>query len=142
MRLFLLAVIAGFVFAPLLALAEDGPCRSENGNVVCPKPSFDKLMGKCIDADKGSKTCAIRLAAVEQTAQDTQKALDECLARPLPPPPPKPSALRPVGAVVAGVVGGALIVSSVVLDIGAGGRVAGAGVGLLLIGGGVVLAIP
>lgn len=138
-------IVLGFT-ASVASAAEPPPCRNtgseENPTVTCDRRGFDVLVKKLIDTKASADTLKLRLDAAEKTNAETKTALGACLSRPEPTPPAPPSARRAVAPVVLGVVGAAILTTSVAIDIGSTGRVAGAVVGLAAIGVGVVLALP
>ncbi len=139
MRVLLLAI----ALAPVVALADEPPCKADGDRVTCTRAGFDVLVKRLIDADALAKERAIRLAAADQSVAETKAALDACLAKP--PPEPvvvKPTALRALSPVVAGVVGAAVLTASVAADWGVGGRATGAVVGSAIIGAGILFALP
>ena len=135
-------ILALAILVPAVALADDPPCKPDGDGVKCSRAGFDVLVKRLIDTDAKAKEVAIRLAASEHSVAEVKAALDACLARPIPKPPPPPSAFSRVLPVALGIVGAATLTASVAGDWGAGGRTTGAVVGLALVGTGIVLALP
>ena len=127
-----------FFFAPTLALAD---CQKNGPDVVCDRGSFDTLVERCVEADKGATVCAIHLAAAEEAAARAQRALDACIAA-VPPPPPKPSAVKPGVGYALGVLGAAALASALAADFTSTGRVTLGVAGLAAVGVGVVFVLP
>ena len=139
MRALMLAVI----LAPSVALADEPACKADGDRVTCTRAGFDVLVKRLIDADALAKERAIRLDAADQSVAESKAALDACLAKP--PPEPvvvKPTAMRALSPVVAGVVGAAVLTASVAADWSLSGRATGAVVGSALIGAGILFALP
>lgn len=58
MRLFVATVF--LACAPLLARAEEQPCKASGATVVCQRAGFDTLVGKLLDARKAAQECVLR----------------------------------------------------------------------------------
>jgi hypothetical protein len=78
---------ASTLCAPMLAKAEEAPCRPEGATVVCQRAGFDTLVGKLLDARKAAQECVLRSessaadAAVLKTRLDLASAeRDKALA--------------------------------------------------------------
>ena len=75
-RLLILLTIILLILAPLIAFAEEQPCRADGDTVVCKREGFDVLVRKVIDARATADKCV--LEAESRTAD--AKVLDAKLA--------------------------------------------------------------
>jgi hypothetical protein len=125
----------------LVAKVANGECRNVGPDVVCDKPGFDKLVDRCVGFDAAAKTCALRLDAAKAQAEESKKALDACIAS-IPPPPKKPSALRPALGYAAGVIGAVALTAALAADLDTGNRVLVGAAGVVGVGVGVAFVLP
>lgn len=123
--------------------ADGPPCHDEPPNVVCHKPSFDKLVGRLVAADKGHKLCLIDLKAMTDERDELQRRLDEVIVVPSPAPPREPSAPAPAlgyTLYAVGILAATLVPALTALPVEV--RVIGGATGAVLTGFGVMLALP
>ena len=142
----LVGLIVLGLMVSVASAAEPPPCRNtgseENPTVTCDRRGFDVLVKKLIDSKATTDSLKIQLDAAEKSGLETKAALDACLAKPEPKTPTPPSAQRAIAPVIVAALGAAVLTTSVAIDLGATGRVAGAVVGLAAVGVGIVLALP
>lgn len=129
------------LLVPMLAWADEAPCRRDGDNVVCQRDGFDKLVKKLIDEKARADVLDVKLTAVNADLAGLTASLTACESK-LPAVPPTPSATRVVVPVVLGAIGAAILTGSMAIDLEASGRVAGAIVGLAAVSVGIVLALP
>ena len=125
-----------------VSMAEE-PCRADGDRVSCERAAFDALTRKIIDARAERDVLKVKLDAAMADGSDANRALSACLAKPTPEPVViRPSALQTIGPVVLGAVGALTLGVTAMMDGASGGRAAGAVVGLLAVGTGIVWAVP
>jgi hypothetical protein len=119
------------------------PCQRTSAGVLCDEESFGRLIGKCIGCEEEAGLCRERLARAESdlvrvdaARVAAEKALAECLSRPLPAPVRVGVWKAPV-ALTLGAVGAAALVSAVALPLSWEGRATAGVGGLALLGGGI-----
>jgi hypothetical protein len=117
------------------------PCRYEGNRVSCSTDGFKVLTDLAVQHKARADKCEIRLDAATKDVAETSALLQTCRDFVALIPPPK-SPLMPLLGLGAGVVGSLLISSGFVAPVPDSGRLAMAGVGLALIGGGVILVWP
>ena len=119
------------------------PCHEEGPNVVCPKPSFERLVQRTIDFETAAKLCSIDLKSCQSERDDLQRRLDDALAIPCPPAPPPPRAIAPA---LGYVIGGAGLLAASLMPLMPGvpveWRIATAAVGATAVGAGALLVVP
>lgn len=143
-RLVLVGIVLGLVFAPLVALGQEGPCRREGDRVTCDAGSFKLLTDSCTQFKADAKTCALRLEDAKKDIAATEFKLGACQAAlaAVPPPEPPRSATRQLSGYGIGIASTALVLSSVLLPVPNAARFALVGVGVVGLGGGVILVLP
>ena len=134
--------LMGLMLVGSIASAEE-PCRADGDRVSCERVAFDALTRKIIDARAERDVLKVKLDAAMADGSDANRALSACLSKP--PPEPvviRPSALQTIGPVVLGAVGALTLGVTAMMNGASGGRAAGAVVGLLAVGTGIVWAMP
>ena len=83
MRLFAVAVFLAVgmtLCAPLLARADEQPCRSVGDTVVCQRAGFDVLVHKLLDAKADAKKCVLEAESRTADAAVLKARVDAALA--------------------------------------------------------------
>jgi ABC-type uncharacterized transport system ATPase subunit len=58
-RLLVILTIILLILAPIVAFAEEQPCRAEGDTVVCQREGFDVLVHKLVDAKASADACVV-----------------------------------------------------------------------------------
>lgn len=143
-RLVLLAIVAGLVLSPLIALGDEPPCRREGERVSCSGDGFTALTDRCTQAKADAKVCALRLddAGKEVAAWRAQLEACQIALASVPPLEPPRSAVMPLVGYSLGVVGVAVGAMAFGLPFDAAPRALLGTLGLSAVLGGAVLVLP
>jgi len=144
LRLALFVILLGIILAPVLALADEPPCRRDGDRVSCTGDGFKLLTDSCVQAKADAKSCALRLedSAKDVAAREVELHACQAALAAVPPPPPPRSATRPIIGYGTGVASTVLLLPAILAPLPDAARLPLGGVGLVGLGGGVVLVLP
>lgn len=137
-------VLLGIALVPLLALADEPPCRREGERVSCASDSFKLLTDSCVQSKADAKACGLRLEDSVKDVEAREVEMRACQAAlaAVPPLKPPPSATKPLIGYGTGVASTVLLLTAILAPLPDAARLTLGGVGLVGLGGGVVLVLP
>lgn len=120
------------------------PCRADGERVTCTSEGFKRLTDIIIQTKARADKCDLRLTDSVNDADRLIVELDACHAAlaAIPPPPPRPTATKPLTGYALGVLGTVSLAGLAVMDVPAGVRFPVMLLGFGMLGAGAVLVLP
>lgn len=137
-------LVAFIAFVPLLAVAQEAPCRREGDRVSCDASGFKTLTDACTQFKADAKTCSLRLEDARKDIEATGFKLGACQAAlaAVPPLEPPRSATRQLLGYGTGIASTVILLTALVAPLPGAAKFTLGGVAVVGLGGGVILVLP